>query len=257
MDRKPMDPGILYVHALVIGCLLAVAFGTVLSEGRSGGETVVTTTQTTVRIRPGPGQAFLSGTAQLVVADDAQATPVPSPFTLSAVDRGVGKVTIENALIGGKRTTIAWGGGTPLPLSAAGGGIELSGATVQVDATGITWKLAGTPRHLLPGEYQAGAPVATGSSGLANARDGVVFTADDRTIVNPVGDVVIKLPAQRLDITGPGNVAATGTLTVVEPDATRPATAVQFGEGPYQAALDPSSGTLQISAVLQGPLKVT
>lgn len=254
-----MDRGILYVHALVIGCLLAVGLGTVLSEGREGGGTsVVATTPTTVRVRPAPGQAFVSGTAQHVVADDAQAPPVPSPFTLTAVDRGVGKATIENALVGGKRTTIAWGGGTPLPLSAPGGGIELSGATVEVDGTGITWKLSGTARHLLPGEYQAGAPVATGASGLASPKDGVVFTADDRTIVNTAGgEVVIKLPAQRLDITGPGNVAAAGTFTVVDPDATRQATSIQFGMGPYQAALDPSSGTLQVSAVLQGPLKVT
>jgi hypothetical protein len=253
-----MDRGILYVHALMIGCLLAVGFGTVLSEGREGGATVVATTPTTVRIRPAPGQAFLSGTAQHVVADDAQAPPVPSPFTLTAVDRGVGKATIENALIGGKRTTIFWGGGTPLPLSAAGGGIELSGATVEVDGTGITWKLSGVARHLLPGEYSAGAPVATGAaSGLANAKDGVTFTADTRTIVNTTGDVVVKLPAQRLDITGPGNIAAAGTFTVIDPDTTRPATSVQFGVGPYQAALDPSSGTLQVNAVLQGPLKIT
>ena len=252
-----MDKGVLYVHALLIGCLLAVGLGTVLSEGRSGGTTEVTTTETTVHIRPAPGQAFLAGTAQLVVATGAQSPPVPSPFTLTALDRGVGKATIENALVGGKRTTIAWGGGTPLPLSAEGGGIELSGATVEVDGTGITWKLSGTPRRLVPGEYSAGAPVATGVSGLANARDGVVFTADDSTIVNTSGDIVIKLPSQRLDVTGPGKVMASGTLTVVDPDATRPATSVDFGEGPYQAALDPTSGTLQINAVLQGPLKVT
>ena len=252
-----MDRGLLYVHALVIGCLLAVGIGTVLSEGQTGGSAVVTTTPTTIRIRPAPGQAFLAGTAQRVVATDAQAAPVPSPFTMTAVDRGVGKATIENALVGGKRTTIAWGGGTPLPLSAAGGGIELSGATVEVDGTGITWKLSGTPRKLVPGEYSAGAPVATGVSGLANAKEGVVFTADDRTIVNTTGDVVIKLPSQRLDITGPGMVAASGTFSVVDPDSTRPATGVEFGEGPYQAALDPSGGTLVLNAVLQGPLKIT
>ena len=176
---------------------------------------------------------------------------------MTALDRGVGKATIENALVGGKRTTIAWGGGTPLPLTAAGGGVELSGAAVEVDGSGITWKLSGTPRKLLPGEYRAGAPVATGISGLANARDGVVFTADERTIVNTTGDIVIKLPSQRLDITGPGKIAAAGTFTVVDSDATRQATAVEFGEGPYQAILDPTSGSLQLSAVLQGPLKVT
>jgi hypothetical protein len=253
-----MDGGLLYVHALVIGCLLAIGFGTVLSESREAGGSVVSTTPTTVRIRPAPGQAFLTGTAQHVVADDAQAPPVPSPFTLTAVDRGVGKATIENALVGGKRTTIFWSGGTPLPLSATGGGIELSGATVEVDPAGITWKLAGTARRLLPGEYSAGAPVAVGAaSGLASAKEGVTFTADTRTIVNTTGDVVIKLPAQRLDITGPGSVAAAGTLTVVQPDATRPATSVEFGPGPYQAALDASSGSLQLDAVLQGPLKVT
>ena len=252
-----MDRGILYVHALVIGCLLAIGIGTVLSEGQTGGSAVVTTTPTTVGIRPGPGQSFLAGTAQRVVATDAQAPPVLSPFTMTALDRGVGKATIENALVGGKRTTIAWGGGTPLPLSAAGGGVELSGATVEVDGSGITWKLSGTPRKLLPGEYSAGAPVATGVSGLANARDGVVFTADERTIINSTGDVVIKLPSQRLDITGPGMLAASGTFTVVDTAITRPATSVEFGEGPYQAALDPSSGTLQVNAVLQGPVKAT
>ena len=213
-----MDRGLLYVHTLVIGCLLAVGIGTVLSEGQTGGAAVVTTTPTTVRIRPGARAGVPGGTAQRVVATDAQAPPVPSPFTMTASTEAWGRPPSRTPSSAGKRTTIAWGGGTPLPLSAAGGGVELSGATVEVDGSGITWKLSGTPRKLLPGEYRAGAPVATGVSGLANARDGVVFTADERTIINTTGDVVIKLPSQRLDITGPGKVTASGTFTVVDPD---------------------------------------
>ena len=144
------------------------------------------------RIVPAAGQSFVTGEIDFLSADDTQTTPIPVPFTLTSVDRGTGKGTIENALVDGKRTTIFWGGGTPLPLSGEGGGVDVTGAVVEVAPGGLTWTISGG-RKLLPGSYFAGAPVAVGATGLAASRDSVSFTADDRTVLNTTGGVAIEL----------------------------------------------------------------
>ena len=110
---------------------------------------------------------------------------------------------------------------------------------VEVDATGVTWTLTGG-RKLLPGEYRAGAPVAVGATGLAVSRDAVSFTADDRTVLNTTGGVVVKLDPRRLEITGPGRVSAKGKLTVTDTSGTRTATSIDFATGPYELVVGPS-----------------
>lgn len=203
---------------------------------------------------PAPGQFFVKGSVDKLSADGAQTAAIPTPFTIAAVERGTGKATIQNVLVDGKRTSIAWGGGTPLPISGDGGSIDLGGTTVAVDSGGATWTVDGASRPLKPGKYRAGAPVAVGLGGLATPRDSVDFTADSQSVIASTGGVVIKVPPATLQLTGPGKVTINGQLQVRDTKAIRPAAAVQFGEGPYKITLTPVAGRYDLDAILQGPL---
>lgn len=208
---------------------------------------------------PGPGQAFLTGDTSRFVADDAQAPkPLASPFTLSATERGTGSATIENAIVGGKRSTISWGTGTPLPItSTAAGGIELGAAHIEVDATGATWGIDGVARTFLPGAYRAGAPVAVGIGGIAAPLDAVDFTADTKTVLISRGGVVVHLPPGKVELAGPGKLAVTGRLKVRTPTGEKPAAAVTFGPGPFTATLLPAPNGATLDSVLQGSFTAT
>ncbi|MEA2687169.1 MAG: hypothetical protein QOE93_2364 [Actinomycetota bacterium] len=240
---------------LVTGAALAVSAARFVA-GRGGDEAPPADTRVPVtRIVPAAGQSFVTGEIESLSADDAQTTPIPVPFTLTSVDRGAGKGTIENALVDGKRTTIFWGGGTPLPLSGTGG-VDVTGAVVDVDVSGLTWTISGG-RKLLPGSYQAGAPVAVGATGLAASRDSVSFVADDRTVLNTTGGVVVKLDPQPLEVTGPGRVSATGTLTVTDTSGSRAASSIDFDTGPYRLSVVPQGAKLVLDATLQRKLTAT
>ena len=242
------------VAAIAVGIRVAADHTTAFDRFKGGNEASATTT-TTVDLgpAPAPGQVFVKGTVDKLTAEGAQPGAVSAPFTLTALERGVGKATIENALVEGKRTSIAWGGGTPLPITGAGGSIDLGGSKVQLDATGATWTVDGA-RALKPGTYRVGASVAVGVGGLATPRDAVSFTADARTVVSVKGGVVVKVAPARVELTGPGKVTATGQLQVRDQTTRTPANGFQFGEGPYTVTLNPVAGRLELDAVLQGPL---
>jgi hypothetical protein len=255
-----MQRVIAYFVALVVS-VVALAFGIRLAADNSSAfdrfkdGTIPTTTSTTLPgPRPAPGQAVVKGTITKLTAEGAQGAPLATPFTLAAVERGVGKATIENALVDGKRTSIAWGGGTPLPITGTDGSIDVSGSKVDVDASGATWAVDGATRSLKPGAYRAGAPVAVGVGGLATSRDAVAFTADAMTRVNTTGGVVIKVAAGKLDLKGPGKVTATGQLQIRDETSVKPAAGFQFAGGPYTVVVVPADGHLDLDAVLQGPL---
>lgn len=246
-----------YLIALVLACDVAVVGVNYLADETTlitDGPQVVTTTLPPGPA-PAPGQTFVTGSADRVSADDAQSGPLKAPLTVQAVERGVGRIIIENALVADKRVAISWGGGTPLPITGEGG-IDLGGTHVEVDGTGVTWTIDGGAKALLPGRYRAGAPVAVGSGGLASPRDAVDFTADARTTLTATGGVVIKLPPQQVEITGPGKVVAGGELRVrSSAAAARPAKSVDFGPGPFTVTLVPAAGRLEVNAVLQGPVQ--
>lgn len=206
---------------------------------------------TPVRLVPGPGQAFVTGDVDHVAADNAQIQPVTSPFTISAVERGVGRLTIDKALMGDRRVTISWDGGTPLPISG-GGGLDVGVTHVEVDDKGPVYSLDGAGRTFLPGTYSLGATVAVGTGGLATPRDGVQFTADQQTVLSSRGNVVIRVDPQKVDLLGPGKLNMTGKLQVQLPNKKANASTVTFGEGPYRVTVDPAGGTLKVDAVLQG-----
>ena len=255
-----MQRAVAYVVALVVS-VVAVFFGVhALADNSSAFDRFkgkppppATTTTEDLGPAPAPGQVFLKGTVERLTAEKAQAPAIPTPFTLTAVERGVGKATIENALVDGKRTTIAWGGGTPLPITGAGGSVDLSGSKVDIDATGATWTVDGA-RALKPGAYRVGASVAVGIGGLATPRDAVAFTADARTILNAGNGVTLKLAPARLELTGPGKVVGAGQFQIRDQTTRKPAVRFQFGEGPYTVVLNPVGSRVEIDAVLQGPL---
>ncbi|MGI8983545.1 MAG: hypothetical protein ACR2HM_03275 [Acidimicrobiales bacterium] len=253
-----MQRVVAYVAALLVTAI-AVFFGIRVIAGNSSaldgikGGAPATTTTVDLGPAPAPGQYVVSGTVDRLTAEGAQAPAIATPFTLTAVERGVGHAAIENALVDGKRTTIAWGGGTPLPVSGDGGSIDLGGSKVEIDATGATWTVDGA-RALKPGTYRAGASVAVGVGGLATPRDSVTFTADARTILNAGGGVTLKVAPARTELAGPGKVVATGRLQVRDQSSRTPAARFQFGEGPYTITLTPAAGRIEIAAVLQGPL---
>ncbi len=249
---------LLSAAAVAGGVRLAADHTTALD--RFKGSTVVTVApRPTVPVgpAPAPGQAFVKGTVDKLTADGAQAPPIPTPFTLTAVERGTGKATIVNALVAGKRTSIAWGGGTPLPISGDGGAIDLAGSKVDVDGSGASWTVDGDTRALKPGTYHAGASVAVGVGGLATPRDSVDFTADSQTTITTTGGVVLKVPPAPLQLTGPGKVTASGQLQVRNSKTTRPAASIQFGDGPYTVTLTPANGRFTLDSVLQGPITTT
>ena len=257
-----MNRVIAYFTALVVS-VLAVAVGTqVVADNTSaldrfkGGPARTTTTTVDIGPPPGPGQVFVRGTVDKLAVEGAQGAPsiIAAPFTLTALERGTGRATIENALVSGRRTSIVWGGGTPLPITGTGGSIDLGGSKVEVDASGAaTWTVDGSARVLKPGTYRAGAPVAVGATGVGTPRDAVDFTADAQTVISAQRGVVVKVPAGPLEVKGPGKVAATGQLQVRDQTTRTPAAGFQFGDGPYTVKLTPAGGRLELDAVLQGP----
>jgi hypothetical protein len=260
-----MERVLAYFAALVLSAA-AVAGGVRLTADHTSAldrfkgtrvATVAPPPTTPVGPAPAPGQAFVKGTIDKLTAEGAQAPPLATPFTLSAVERGTGKATIVNALVAGKRTSIAWGGGTPLPISGDGGSIDLAGSKVDVDATGASWSVDGGSRPLKPGTYHAGASVAVGLGGLATPKDSVDFTADSQTVINSTGGVVVKVPPAKFDLSGPGKVSAGGQLQVRDSKTTRSVASIQFGDGPYTVTLTPAAGRFTLDAVLQGPLTST
>ncbi len=241
------------VAGIAVGIRVVSSNSSALDRFKDG--TPSTTTTTIPGPKPAPGQAFVKGTVTKLTAEGAQSAAIPAPFTLTAIERGVGKATIENALVDGKRTSIAWGSGTPLPITGTGGSVDLSGSKVEVDASGAaTWTVDGSPRALKPGTYRAGASVAVGTTGVGTARDAVAFTADAQTTLTAHGGVVIKVAAARLELKGPGKVSAAGQLQVRDENSLKPAAGIQFGEGPYTVTLTPVEGHVDVDAVLQGTL---
>lgn len=252
---RSLTPIVGFFVALVLACDLAVVTVHVLDDKTSliAGKPRVTHTETTdVQVVPAAGQAFLSGNIEVLAADNAQIEPLATPLTIRG-ERGVSRVTIDKALMGGKRVTINWDGGTPMPISSSGaGGLDFGTTHVEVTGDGIVYSLDGAPRTFVAGTYSIGTSVAVGTSGVATPRDGVSFTADAQTVLISKGNPTVRIDLKKLDLLGPGKLQARGKLKVQFPDRSVNAGTVTFGEGPYRVTVEPAGSSLTIDAILQG-----
>ncbi len=242
---RPASAPLTLVAVLTLTLVGLVGCSKSSSGGRGGKDEPV--------LVPGPGQEFVTGDVVHFVADDAQSSqPLATPFTLSAAERGEASATIENALVDGRRSTISWPSGTPLPITGAGG-LDLGPVHVEVGPPGVVWNLDGGVRTFIPGDYEAGASVAVGTGGIATPRESVDFHADERTVLTSRGGVTVHIDPQTLELTGPGKISVSGTLKVQAPDSTRQSAAVTFGPGPFKITLTPGGGTgVRVNGVLQG-----
>ncbi|HZQ28887.1 MAG TPA: hypothetical protein VFA94_14415 [Acidimicrobiales bacterium] len=199
------------------------------------------------------GQTEVTGTITFLRAESADAPPLPLPLTLTVAERGVGGATISGAVVGGKKASIVWDGGTPLVLAAAGSGfLDVAPAPVEISAAGIKWFLDGHPGGFAPGQYAAEAPVAVGVAGLATPRDGADFTAGPGTALVTHGGTTVKLALSPLVLQGPGLVRLEGQLKLRTTEATATATSLRFSDGPYRVQVTPGPAGLVVSALFQG-----
>jgi len=252
---RRLAPIVGFFAVLVLLCDIAVVVVHVLNDNTTliAGKPRVTRTETTdVQVVPAAGQAFVTGALDTLAADNAQIEPLPTPLTIRG-ERGVSRVTIEKALMGGKRVTINWDGGTPMPLGGQGG-IDFGTTHVEVGGDGIVYSLDGAPRTFVAGTYSIGTSVAVGTSGVATPRDGVSFTADAQTVLTSKGNPTVKVDLHKIDLLGPGKLKASGKLKVQYPDKSVNATTISFGEGPYRVTVDPSGAGVKVDAILQGPV---
>ncbi len=252
---RSLAPVVAFFAALVLACDVAVVTIHLLDDNTTliAGKRHTTITETTeVQVVPAAGQAFVTGALDTLAADNAQIEALPTPLTIRG-ERGVARVTIEKALMGGKRVTINWDGGTPMPISGAGG-LDFGTTHVEVSGDGIVYSLDGAARTFVAGTYSIGASVAVGTSGVATPRDGVSFTADGQTVLVSKGNPTVKVDLKKIDLLGPGKLKARGKLKVQFPDRSVNATSITFGEGPYRVTVDPAASGLKVDAILQGPV---
>ena len=103
---------VLSAAAVAVGIRVAADHTSALDRFKGGAPTTkVTETTLPPGPVPAPGQTFVKGMVDKLTATGAQGTPIAAPFTITAVERGTAKATIENVLVNGKRTSIAWAGG--------------------------------------------------------------------------------------------------------------------------------------------------
>ena len=209
-------------------------------------------------IVPPAGQTLVTGTLQSFSSDGADAGPIPTPFTINAVERGaVRNATVEAAIIDGTRETIYWYAGQPLPVSGTGGALDLGPAHVDADIHGVTWSLTGAS-SFKPGQYRFGSSVAVGTAGLAKPEDnGIDFTADDHTVLTASQGVNIHFDSPALKVDGPGTLRMTGSFTLRTASGTRTATTLAMATGPFEVQLTPAAGGITVTATLQGPVTST
>jgi hypothetical protein len=258
------------VLAVAAGMLLVLGIGAALTSrahpanilrtGPAAAPRPTTTTPTTgVAAKPAPGQSLVSGTVTSLTADNANAAALKAPLTITVAAPGTGGADIRGVEVGGRTVAISWGGGRPLPLTSptGNGSLNLTGAPVTIDASGITWSLDGAPRSLTPGRYLVETPVAVGTSGLAQPRQSVTFNAGAGATLDTHGSAIVHLPPTAIHLDGPGrHLTLHGTFQVRTPHHNRTATSITFGPGSYSIDLTPVAGGYAVKAVLQGPTKI-
>ena len=209
-----------------------------------------------------PDQSVVSGTVTKIVGSKVEgAPPLAVPLTMT-VSRGSGiKAEFSGGAVAGKKATITWDGGRPLPLRGQGS-IDLNGpVNFDVTAKGASWALDGGTRLLTPGSYTFGSTVAVSQTGggFGSAKEGARLDvpAGASASVNTEGGVRVATPAAALKLRGPGQLVLEGSLEVETRGGVRPARKITFGPGAFELDIQPEGGGYRIErAFLQGPTTV-
>jgi len=258
------------VLLLFAGTMTAVANSGTLLPGQGGepstgggdpgpqpGGTVVETTVVTKEVLPA-GQAKVAGSASVLTVDGAVLDGVATPLTADVPERGLGRAgaVIENAIVDGQRATISWDSGRPLVIEGAGA-IAVGPVGVSADPQGSTVSFGEGTHGIAPAAYRIATPVAVGTSGLAEPREGgVSFTADAATTITFSGGAFTRVPPGVLRLRGEGKVAATGDFGVTERSEQRTAPSLDFGPGAYDVTVTPGTAGLTVAGTLEGPLRL-
>jgi hypothetical protein len=238
-------PGGAWLVSVLIAAVLAGGVATVVSD-RTAKAPIVDRVVRTKVVLP-EGQAEVQGTVDGFKADDANGPKLSVPLEIEH-----GGATIEDALVGGQRSTIVWDGGRPLRLRGTGA-IDLGPTHVEMGAGAIFWPIDGL-RVLDAGSYRVDTPVAVGTGGLARPRDSVDFTADDNTTIDTTGGATVLRGIDALHLEGPGSIAIDGSFTIRTREGTVTRTHLEFGPGPFVFDLAPDR---TFTATFNGPLTST
>ena len=202
------------------------------------------------------GQTVVTGTAAQVQAGGATGPSLDTPLEITVPVRGRGGATIYGVTVGGSPSTIVWSGGEPLGL--IGHGAVVPGrVAVTVDSGGATWQLDGAERIVVPGYYEAAAPVAVGQAGLAQPEDSATFTAGPHAVLTTSGGATVHRLPGPLHLVGPGSLSLTGTLHLVTRAGAADVRSLHLASGSYEIDLTPTPNGLTVRATLQGAVTTT
>ncbi len=204
-------------------------------------------------------QSNVTGTLTKIVGTKVEAPPLVIPITLT-VGRGGGgtKADFSGGTVAGKKSTVSWDGGRPLPLRGRGT-IDFNGPVdVELNARGASWLLDGAARVLTPGSYAFGSTVAVSSvnATLGAPKDGarLEVTPGTPASVQTRGGVRVATPPAPLSLKGPGQLVLEGAFEVTTRDGVRQASKITFGPGAFELTVQPQDGGYRIErAFLQGP----
>lgn len=204
---------------------------------------------------PAPGRYDVSGTVSSLSAGQATGPLIPTPMLITVPVRGVGSGYFYNVTVTDPPgDTVYWDTGEPLGLIGRGA-LDLGRADVTVTPSGATWYLDGAERRIEPGSYEAAAPVAVGTSGLASPEPDAEFTAGPESVLVTAGGATIRRPSGPLHLVGPGALRISGSLIVASRSGTTRDSGLDLADGAYVVQLSPDSAGLSIQATVQG--KVT
>jgi hypothetical protein len=200
-----------------------------------------TTAPTTTTAATPKTTAQVHGTVTAVHIEGAVLDPreVPTPLTITA-DRGFGNGgRINGVTVDGLPATIEWDAGRPFVLTS-GPALVLDPVAVDLVPEGLRLGLADAVHAFAPGEYRLDTPVAVGVSGMAGARDFVVFQAGRDATFEPHGDAALVLDGSRpRHVFGPGLVHLEGSLELTDASGTREVERLDASEAPFDLVLQP------------------
>ena len=203
-------------------------------------------------------QSNVTGSLTKLVGTKVEAPPLVIPLTLTAARGGGTKADFSGGTVGGRKATISWDGGRPLPLRGKGS-IDFNGPVdVELGPGGARWLLDGGARLLTPGSYTFGSTVAVSSVdvGLGTPRDGARLDVPPGAAASVLtkSGVRVATPAAPISLRGPGQLVLEGAFDVTNRDGVRQAKKITFGPGAFELDLVPQPGGYRIErAFLQGP----